>query len=116
MNIIVYIFIVLYAFKLPKRGIENELPSNPEKNKIIKTKKIKNNGYNFAKNDTNSNYTISEIIYKKMLLDKLVDVNISDLVKLEFIQNEYSIITGNNLEKGGLFKDWEIDDDFEDIE
>ena len=46
-----------------------------------------------------------------MLLDKLVDVNINDLEKIEFIKKEHSI-TGNNLEKGGLFKDWEMGNDF----
>ena len=113
MNINVYLFIILYAFRLPKRGIENELPQkrNTLKLKKIITNKNKNNGYNFAKNETNMNDNFGEIIYKKMLLDKLVDVNISDLVKLEFIQNEYSI-TGNNLEKGGLLKDWEMGNDF----
>ena len=113
MNINVYLFIILYAFRLPKRGSENELPQKPNTLKLKKiiTNKNKNNGYNFAKNETKTNYTIGEIIYKKMLLDKLVDVNISDLVKLEFIQNEYSI-TGNNLEKGGLLKDWEMGNDF----
>jgi len=113
MNINVYLFIILYAFKLPKRGVNNELPT---KRNILKLKKLitnknKNNGYNFAKNDTISNYTISEIIYKKMLLDKLVDANIPDLVKMEIIKKEHSI-TGTNLEKGGLFNDWEMGNDF----
>ena len=113
MNINVYLFIILYAFRLPNRGSENELPQKPNTLKLKKiiTNKNKNNGYNFAKNETNMNDNFGEIIYKKMLLDKLVDVNISDLVKLEFIQNEYSI-TGNNLEKGGLLKDWEMGNDF----
>jgi hypothetical protein len=113
MNINVYLFIILYAFKLPKRGVNNELPT---KRNILKLKKIitnknKNNGYNFAKNETNMNHNFGEIIYKKMLLDKLVDVNINDLEKIEFIKKEDSI-TGNNLEKGGLFKDWEMGNDF----
>ncbi len=118
MNIAVYIFIILYVFKMPKRGLNNELPINKTTTKITnKTKTINKNkykkyeGYNFAKNDTISNYTISEIIYKKMLLDKLVDANIPDLVKMEIIKKEHSI-TGTNLEKGGLFNDWEMGNDF----
>lgn len=113
MNIAVYICIILYIFRVPKRGIDNELSNNTKTKKITtKTNNKKYGGYNFAKNDTNTNYIIGEIIYKKMLLDKLVDVNISDLVKFELVKNEYYSITGNNLEKGGLFKDWEMGNDF----
>ena len=37
MNINVYLFIILYAFRLPKRGSENELP---QKRNTLKVKKI----------------------------------------------------------------------------
>ena len=114
-NLFISLFITIIHTTFSIKGVHKEfgIQIKTKTNKLLKINKIYN-GYDERYNEPTDSLIVEQIsnyVYKKTILDKLVNEKISIPLKIDIIEEFYRQNTTKayNLEAGGLYDDWKMD-------